>query len=147
MPRRYREFRSASPQSKPGSGLAEPRDRLVDQRLVGLVVEILLDQPGGGGGGGAGGAGADLVDRGALGGGDLVLGHAGAALDQGGGVGLGLLDYAFGLVAGALDHRRRLGVGGGGPGLIFGLERLGVGAELPGFLELVADGRDLAVEG
>ena len=50
-------------------------------------VELVADQGFGGGGGGAGGLGADLVDRGALGGGDLVLGHAGAALDQSGGVG------------------------------------------------------------
>jgi hypothetical protein len=53
---------------------------------------LLGDQALGGGGGGVGGLGADFGDGAALGGGDLVLGHAGAALDQRGGVGLRLLD-------------------------------------------------------
>src|SRR5688500_17282730 len=69
-----------------GFGLApasQVRDRLVDQRLVGGRVEAVADEQLGGGGGGGCRSGADLVDGGALGGGDLVLGHAGAPLDQG----------------------------------------------------------------
>ena len=54
---------------------------------------------------------------------------------------LGLADDALGLGAGALEHGRGLGVGLGGLGLIFGLERLGLGAKLGGLVELVADRR------
>ncbi len=61
----------------------------VDHFLVGAGVDMLADQGLGGGCGGGGGLGADFVDRGAFGGGDLVLGHAGAALDQRLGVGFG----------------------------------------------------------
>src|SRR4051812_41932878 len=68
-----------------GSARAQAGDGPVDQRLVGGGVELGADQDLGGGGGGSGGLGADLVEGGALGGGDLVLGHPGAALDQGGG--------------------------------------------------------------
>ena len=51
-----------------------------------------------------------------------------------------------GLDVGALDHGRGLGIGLGGLGLIFGLERLGLGAELGGLVELGADAGDLLVE-
>src|SRR5436309_3259444 len=71
-----------------GSALGEAGDGGVDHLLVGPGVELVADQSVGGGGGGGRGLGADLVERGAPGGGDLVLGHAGAALDQSGGVGL-----------------------------------------------------------
>src|SRR4051812_42249197 len=58
----------------------ERGDRRIDHRLVGLRVELVADQGFGGGGGCRSGLGADLLERGALRGGDLVLGHAGAAL-------------------------------------------------------------------
>ena len=57
-----------------------------------------------------------------------------------------LADDALGFGAGALEHRRSLGAGLRGLRLIFGLQRLGVGAQLCGLVELLADARDLLVE-
>src|SRR4051812_39575886 len=73
---------TANKRSRAGSAPREPGDRRVDHLLVGARVELVADQRLGGSGGGGRGLGANLLERGALGGGDLVLGHAGAALDQ-----------------------------------------------------------------
>ena len=106
----------------------------------------LGDQARGGLGRGIGGGGAQLLDRGALLGGDLVLGHARAALDQRLGVGLGLGDDLLRLVLRALEQRLAVLVGRLGLRLIFGLQRLGFLAQRFRLGELVADQRDLAVE-
>ena len=83
----------------------------------------------------------------ALGGGDLVFGHAGAALDQSGGVALGLADDRVRFGLGALEHGLRFRVGLGGLRLIFAAKRLGLGTKLGGFVQLGADALDLLVEG
>src|SRR4051794_24874694 len=79
-------------------------DRLVDELRVGLGVVAAGDEARGGAGGGIGGRRAQFVDRGALLGGDLLLGDAAAALDQRLGVGLGLGDDLVGLVLRALQQ-------------------------------------------
>ena len=125
----------------------KPGDRLVDQRLVGLGIAALGDQLGRGGGRGLGGDRADLVDRGAFLGGDLRFGHRGAPLDQR----LGIASWPWprspwtSALARSTIAAASL-VGGGGLGLIFGLQRFGFGAERLGFVQLGADFGDLAVQ-
>ena len=63
--------------------LAQVLDAVGDQAGGALVVQAGGDQLLGGADGGVGGQGADLVQRGGFGLGDLVLGGGGAALDLG----------------------------------------------------------------
>ena len=90
--------------------------------------------------------GAQLLDRCALFGRDLVLGHAGAALDQCLGVGPRLRDDFISLVPRTLEQRFAVLVGRRSLGLILGLERLGFLAQRFCLGELVADELDLVVE-
>ncbi len=95
---------------------AEAGDRLVDHGAVGAHVVLFRDQSRSSGGSGTGGAGADFLDRRALGGGDLVLGHASAAIYEGTRIRFRLLNDRIGLDASAVEDRLCLGSGPGGLG-------------------------------
>jgi hypothetical protein len=88
----------------------------------------------------------NLVDDGALGGLDPVLGHARAVFDQDGSIVLRLADDASGLVAGAFEQKGDFGVGAGGLGFIFGAQGLCVGANLRGLVQMQANAGNFPVE-
>jgi hypothetical protein len=77
---------------------------------------------------------------------DLRFRHRLAAFDQRLAVFLSLGDDPLGLGRSPLDHRRSFAVGCRGLGLIFPLQLFRLLAQRLGFVELVADRRDLLVE-
>src|SRR3954467_10905094 len=79
-------------------------DRAIDELSVGRGVMALRNEPGGGLGSHISGGCAQLLDRGALLGSNLVLGHPGPPLDQGFGVGVGLGDDLVRLVPSTLEQ-------------------------------------------
>jgi len=125
---------------------ADAPDGVSDQGFVALGVEPLADQACCGGSGRVGRRRAELVQRVALFGSDLILGHTLTALDQGLGVLLRLGDDRFRLVLRTVHDRRGLLVGRLGLGLILGLQGLGILAQRLRFGELITDDLDLAVE-
>ena len=125
---------------------AQIADRGVDHRRVGGRVVALGDQAGGGAARGVGGGRSQLLDRGALFGSDLFLGHARPAFDQGFGIVARLGEKRVGFMPGAFDHRRCVRLGGGGLGFIFALQRLGFLAKRLCLGELRLDPADLLVE-
>jgi hypothetical protein len=132
-----------------GGGAGQPPqlpDRLVDQRGVGLCIDLVGDERCGSPGRSFGGSGAQLLNGGALFGCDLFLGHPAAALDQRVGVQPGLLEQRVRLLAGPLDHRSGFLFGRFRLFGIFGLERLCFLSKVLGFRELAADRLDLAIQ-
>ena len=124
--------------------LAEHARWMLDAGCRGVVA--LGDQASGRLGRGLGGGGAQLLDRGALLGRDLVLGHSGAALDQRFRIGLRLGDDLVRLMLRALEQGLAILVGRCGLRLIFGLESLRFLAQAFRFGELPANLIDLLVE-
>jgi len=94
---------------------------------------------------GSGGRSAQSLDCLPLFGRDLILSHARAALDHGLGVRLSLGYNLVCLMLGPLEQCLAVLLDGLRLLLIFGPQRLGLGAKRLGFRELVSNERDLGV--
>ena len=76
---------------------------------------------------------------------DLFFGKLAPTLNQRIGISFGLGDDIVGFFASPIEQRRRFGIGIGGLGLIFGLQRFCFRTQLGRFVDLTANFRDALV--